>query len=130
MANSQLLNFLKESWYRLQTKSPKFFFVLQLFGASLTLAGYIPSILQQWFNVTVPGHIITMCEDIAKYATGFFGAAMFSAKAKIVAKTDEGHAIVVTNENKLPFSAKVEQKEIDKKVPPLETIPEVPEANP
>lgn len=128
MINSQLVNFLTEAWNRLRTKSPKFFFILQLLGASLTLAGYIPSMLQQWFNVIVPGHIITMCEDISKYAAGFFGASMLSAKAKIVGKTDEGNAIVVTNEKNLPFSAKVEQKEIDKTKPPIEVIPEVPES--
>ena len=110
MINSQLLNFFREAITRIQTKSPKFFFVLQLFGASLTLAGYIPSMLQRWFNVEVPGHLITLCEDIAKYATGFFGASLFAAQAKPVAQTEEGEMLKKVDAEKFPFTALVEKK--------------------
>lgn len=127
--NLQVINFFKEALFRLGTKSPKFFFVLQIFGASLTLAGYIPSMLLRWFNVDVPDHLITMCEDISKYAAGFFLASTFPAISKTVGQTDEGHAIVLTDEKKMPFTSASQMKDIKKDAPPQPVISEVPEPN-
>lgn len=130
--NSQLLNFFIEIWNRLRTKSPKIFKILQLFAASLTLAGYLPSMLQRWFNIEVPGHIITMCEDISKYAAGFFAAVLLPAKTTTVAQTEEGSAVIITDEKKLPFSAKIENKEVVETVPQppvLSEVPEIPKDN-
>lgn len=125
MTNPTIRDFLIEIWNRLRTKSPKIFRVLQLLGASLTLAGYIPSMLQQWFNVEVSGNFISLCEDVSKYAAGFFAAALLPAKSPPVAQTEEGKAIIVHDEKKMPFTSKVEEKEIDKAIPPLEVVPEV-----
>jgi len=126
MINNQVLNFFIEIWYRLKTKSPKIFFILQVLGGGLTLLGYVPSMMQQWFNVQVPGHIITMCEDISKYAAGFFAAALLPATTPPVAQTESGEAIKVTDDKKFPFTAKVESKAMDKEVPPVpvENVPE------
>lgn len=125
--STQVTDFLQEILNRLQMRSPKVFRVLQLIGGSLAFAGYIPSMLQRWFGVEVPGPTITMCEDIGKYAAGFFAAALLPVRTKPVAQTEEGRAITVTDENKLPFTSKVEEKKIEESKPPLEVIPEVPE---
>ncbi len=115
MGTSVIINFFTELLNRIRSKSPKFFLVLQLIGASLTLAGYVPSMLQQWFNVDVPGHVISMCEDVAKYATGFFAAALLPSQSKSVAQTASGDILKTTDENKMPFTAAAEEKAEAKK---------------
>jgi len=115
MGNSPVLQFFVELVNRIKSRSPRFFLVLQLFGASLTLAGYIPSMLQQWFNVDVPGNVISMCEDIAQYATGFFVAALLPSQSSAVAKTNDGDILKTTDTTKLPFTANAEIKADDKK---------------
>jgi len=116
------LNFFIELYNRLRTKSPKVFKVLQVFAASLTFAGYMPSMLQRWFNVEVPGHIITMCEDVSKYAAGFFAAALLPVKSPLVAQTETGEPVNVTDEKKLPYTAKTEEKIIKDAVPPVPIV--------
>lgn len=107
---SIIISFFVELFQRIKTKSPTFFRVLQLLGASLTFAGYIPSMLQRWFNVEVPGHVISMCEDVAKYAAGFFAAALFPVAAQPIAVNGDGEVLKKTDEKKLPFTAKKEEK--------------------
>lgn len=126
MIQSQVLSFFVELFNRLRTKSPKLFKVLQVFAGSLTFLGYVPSMLQRWLNVEVPGHLITMCEDISKYATGFFVAVLLPVKTKPVAQTEEGEAIKVTNEKKMPFTAKAEAESVKETVPqpPVVDVPE------
>ncbi len=121
------IKFFIEFFNRLGRKSPKFFRILQLIGASLTFAGYIPSMLQRWFGLEVPGPTITMCEDIAKYASGFFAASLLPATSQVVAQTDEGSAVKVTDEKKFPFTANAEKKKIDESVPPPPIASDVPE---
>lgn len=127
MAQSQILNFFIELFNRLRAKSPKVFQVLQIFAASLTFAGYIPSMLQRWFDVEVPGHTITLCEDVAKYAAGFFLASSLPVKTPVVAQTKEGEPVQVTDEKKLPFTAKAEEAAIKEAVPPVPVV-NVPDA--
>lgn len=122
MPQSQVLSFFIELLNRLRTKSPKVFKVLQLFAGSLTLAGYIPSMLQRWFNVEVPGHIITLCEDVSKYAAGFFAAALLPVTTPVVAQTETGAAVEVTDKSKLPFTAKAEAEVIKESVPPVPVV--------
>lgn len=127
--SSIALNFFVELWQRLRTKSPTFFRVLQLFSALLSVAGYVPSMLQRWFNVEVPGHIITMCEDISKYAVGFLAAASLPVSSTTVAVTTQGEILKKTDETKLPFTAIKEVKEEIKEggvlAPDTVTQPEV-----
>lgn len=106
---TQAAGFFVELYNRLRTTSPKFFFVLQLFTSSLTLAGYIPSMLQVWFNVEVPGHVIALCEDVSKYASGFLAASLLPVASPRVAKTD-GTILKKTDQAKLPFTDKSEKK--------------------
>lgn len=108
------LNFFVELWQRLKTKSPTFFRVLQAFAASLTFAGFVPSMLQRWFNVEVPGHVITMCEDIAKYSIGFLAAAALPVNAPQVSVTETGEILKKTDEKRLPFTAEKEIQQAEK----------------
>jgi hypothetical protein len=126
MGSTVITDFLRESLNRLFSKSPKFFKIFQLLAAGLTFAGYIPSMLQRWFGIVVPGPTITFCEDVAKYAAGFFAAALLPVAQKPVAQTKEGEAIKVTDEEKMPFTAKAEAKVMEEAVPPppVKDVPE------
>lgn len=125
-----MLDFFKEFINRIGTKSPAFFKVLIFITASLTLAGYIPSMLQQWLDVEVSGKVIALCENIAKYATGFLVASGLTVKTPTVGQTVEGSVVKVTDEKKMPFTAKSEQKAAAKEIPPPEVLTDVPEQAP
>lgn len=125
-----ILDFFKEMANRIGAKSPMFFKVLQVLGASLTFAGYIPSMLQQWFNVEVTGNVINVCETVAHYATGFFASSMLAVKSPVVGQTEQGSIVKVTDEKAMPFTAKSEQKAAAKEIPPPETLSNVPEEAP
>jgi len=128
MANNMVLDFLREFLNRLITKSPKFFKILQAIFGLLTFASYIPSMLQRWFGVEVPGSTITLFEDVAKYSAGFFAALLLPVKQVTVAQTPEGEAIKVTDEKKMPFTAKAESKTVEETVPPppVKDVPDAP----
>lgn len=85
-------SFFIELLNRLKAKSPRFFLVLSIFGASLTGLGWLPTMLHDWFNVDLPHNLVTMCRDIAKYATGFFAATVLPVNG--------------IAQNKLPFTEK------------------------
>lgn len=125
--SSPLLDFFREFFNRLSERSPKFFRILQLIFACLAVANYIPSMLQRWFNVEVPGHFITLCEDIAKYCTGFFAASFLPVQQKPVAQTEEGKAIIVSDEKKLPFTAKAQEQVVEDQEPPPPVKSNIPE---
>lgn len=117
-----ILDFFKEIFNRIAIQSPAFFKVLMVIMASLTFAGYIPSMLQQWFDVRVSGNVIHLCEMIAHYTTGFLIASGLTAKMPMVGQTESGIEVKVTDQNKMPFSAKAEQKEIANKMPPPDVL--------
>lgn len=123
--NPTILTFFKEFFQRLFIKSPVFFRVFQVVTATLTFAGYFPSMLQRWFNVEVPGHVITMCEDVAKYATGFFAASALTAQTKPVAIMDDGDVLKKTDDKKLPFTKKCEDKSAKEELAKVQKVPEV-----
>lgn len=110
--------FFIELLNRIKSKSPKFFLVLSIITASLTGLGWVPTMLRDWFNIEMASNLVVMCQDIAKYATGFFAASMLPVKSPAVAQTKEGEAVIVTNEKKLPFTAKAEEKKIEQSAPP------------
>ena len=122
-----IIDFFKETFNRIKTKSPYFFKILMVLGASLTFAGYFPSMLQQWFNVEVSGGMIHFCESVAKYAAGFFVSSSLTAKADIVGQTERGNEVKVTDETRMPFTARKEQVEVLKTKPPPETLEQVPD---
>lgn len=121
--------FLVELINRIKAKSPKFFFVLSVITASLTGLGWVPTMLRDWFNFEMPPNLVVMCQDIAKYATGFFAASMLPVKSPPVAQTPAGAPVIVTDEKKLPFTTKSEEKKIEKAVPPPPVV-DVPENKP
>lgn len=121
--NPSVLEFFREFFQRFFIKSPKFFRIFQFITGSLTFAAYIPSMLQRWFNVEVPGNYITMCEDIAKYSTGFFVSAVLTAETKPAAIMKDGDVLKKTDEKRLPFTKMCEEKEKEK----LKEIPKVAE---
>lgn len=112
--NNTAVNFIIEFFQRLKTKSPAFFRVLMAIAAFLTFAGMFPSLLQRWFEVEVPGHIIAMCEDIAKYAAGFLVATALPVNSVDVGVNSEGEILKKTDEKKLPFTAVKELKQAEK----------------
>ncbi len=120
-----ILDFFVEIINRIRTKSPAFFKILQLIGASLTFAGYFPSMLQVWFGVEVPGKMIGIFETVAHYATGFWASSALAVKAPIVGQTEQGAEVRVTDQRKMPLTAKAEQKEIAKIIPPPDVLEEV-----
>lgn len=111
--NPQVINFFKEIYFRLRTKSPKLFSILQIFGGSLMLLGYLPGILDDYFNVHLSDALIHLCNKIAWIATGFTGAAMIPAEAKTTSLED-GTITKEASKTKFPFTASVEQKKADK----------------
>jgi hypothetical protein len=127
MGSSQVAMFFVELFNRLKSKSPKFFLVLQVIFASLTFAGYVPVMLERYANISVSQNLINLCEDIAKYTTGFLIAVLLPSKPTPVAQTEEGKAIIVTDEKKLPFTAKDEKKSVDETKPPPPVAEEIPE---
>lgn len=112
--NPNIMSFFKELIQRISTRSPVFFKILQFFAAGLTFAGYIPSMLQRWLNIEVPGHIITLCEDVAHYATGFFAASSLTAASPAVALKENGEILKQTDEKRLPFTKQCEEKAKEK----------------
>lgn len=107
--------FFTELLQRLITKSPKFFRVLQTVAACLTFAGKIPWALGRWFGVEIPESTVTLCNDIAKVAIGFFGASMLPVASPPVAITTSGDILKKTDEKKMPYTAAAEQALADTK---------------
>ena len=121
--NPNVLMFFKELWQRLSIKSPVFFRIVQVFTASLTFAGYIPSMMQRWFGVDVPGHYITLCEDIAKIAMGVCGGSFLTVDPKPVAIMHDGDILKKTDEQKMPFTKMCDERAKQK----LKDVPKVAE---
>lgn len=116
--NSQLFNFFREAWNRLGSKSPKFFFITKIIGASLALAGKLPWALDRYTNIEPSQQFITLCSDIGLFFAGVFGASFLPTASLPIAQTQSGEAINVTNEKRFPFTASSESKEMDKEQPP------------
>lgn len=126
MGNSVITDFFRESLNRLFSKSPKYFKVAQFITALLALAGFVPRILQKYFNIEIPNHTEELCKDIGIFFSGFFGAVLLPVAQKPVAKTEEGEAIKVTDEKRMPFTAKAETRVMQEAVPPppVKDVPE------
>lgn len=111
--NQQVINFVKESIQRLRVKSPKFFFILSLIGASLTLLGYLPAAIDRWTTISVSQEFINFCEDVSTRAQGFLIATLFSAESKPTAMTPAGDVLKKLDEEKYPYTASVERKKVE-----------------
>lgn len=122
-------SFLIEFLYRLRTKSPKFFYVLSWIMAVLLVIAKIPYALKHWLNIEVASNFVEMGNDIAWIAGGFFAATVLPVKSPPVAQTKDGQPITVTDEKKMPFTAKSEEKQVEESVPPPPVV-NVPENKP
>lgn len=112
--NAVVINFFKELLMRLSVQSPLFFQVIKVFTGLLTGANYIPSIMQRWFKIDMPEHLISICEDIALVSIGIFAGSFLPADTKPVAVTTSGAILKTTDEKKLPFTAQHEEKQMQK----------------
>lgn len=126
MIVTEVTDFLTEAANRLKTKSPKFFSILQGIGVAVILMGYSPWAINRYTAITLPDHFITLCNDIAKYGTGFLLSALFAVRTKPVAQTESGEAVKVVNDKKMPLTAKDEAKIIENTVPPPPVVHNVP----
>ncbi len=113
-------DFFIEAYNRIRSKSPKFFFVVQCFAASLIVLGRVPQALERWTSLAVSDHFINFCKDVSIVGIGLLSGSFLPVKSPTIAQTDTGEAVKVTNEKKMPFTAKDEAKTIN------ETIPEPP----
>jgi hypothetical protein len=121
--NGQLLNFFKEAWNRLSSKSPKFFFIMKVIGASLALAGKIPWALERYTNVNPSDQFVNLCSDIGTFFAGVFATSFLPSSSHAVALTPEGHVIKKTDAEKLPFTTVSEAKKAEKEsVPVVENL--------
>lgn len=125
-----LKDFFIEFVNRLRTKSPKFFRVLQVFALIVIGLGYLPWVVNRYLDgVTLPHGVVTLCNDIAGKGVTFLIGLLFAVRTPPVAQTEGGVAVQVTNEKKMPFTAKDEAKVVEKKVPPPPVAHDVPEVN-
>lgn len=112
--NSQLLNWIKELMSRLSSETPKFFKVLQVIAGVITLVAGLPEIMHQ-NNLEFPAlwspyanKIISLCGGLTLLI------AQLSTKSTLVGVQASGDVLKKTDEKKLPFTAKQEQKSADK----------------
>jgi len=123
MIDNQFLNFFKEIWFRIGSKSPKFFFVTKVIGLALALAGKLPWALERYTSVHPSEQFVNLCSDIGWIFTGVFATSLLPTQSKAVAVTEEGEVIKKTNTETLPFTAKEESKVSDKQdLPVIENI--------
>ncbi len=109
-----VVKFLKEALYRLRAKSPRFFYVLQIFGACLTFASYLPGMLERWTTMEISPQFINFCEDIAKYAAGFTAAVLLPAEASPTSITQNGNLEKQVVDERYPFTAESQLKQAEK----------------
>lgn len=117
--NTQVINFFREAINRLRTRSPKFFYILQLFAASLTAAGKLPGILERWTTLIVSPQFVNFCDDVSKYAIGFLAATLLSAESKPTAITEGGDVLKKLDDSKYPFTATSEKKKAERHEAPV-----------
>jgi len=122
--NGQLLNFFKEAWNRIGSKSPKFFFVMKIIGASLALAGKLPWALDRYTNVEPSQQFINLCSDVGTFFMGVFATSFLPSQSRAIAVTEEGDVMKKTDTEQLPFTATSEAKVSDKQdLPTIDNIP-------
>ena len=124
MIDNQFLNFFKEAWYRIGSKSPKFFFVTKVIGLALALAGKLPWALNRYTNIEPSQQFINLCSDVGWVFTGVFATSLLPTQSKAVAVTESGDVVKKTDTEALPFTATSEAKVSDKQdLPTIDNIP-------
>lgn len=112
-----IIDFFIEAFNRIKTKSPLFFTILQGIGIGVIIFGRSPWLVDRYTSWTMPQGLLNLCNDISSRAEGFLLAALFAIRTKPIAQTESGEAVRVTDEKKMPFTAKEEAKLIEKTSP-------------
>lgn len=133
MTSNPFFNWIEETLNRLFIKQPKYFKYWTWLSMILMVVSGIPYLLQQvhniWPSFKLPDAIVLLSNKFVSGASlAMLWMSKLVVKSPIVGKTDEGHAIHVTNEEKMPFTTNSEKKDIEKQKPPVQEMPEVPEA--
>lgn len=120
--NNQFLNFVAELIKRFATKSPKFFKVLQIILGAVTAVTGLPELLT-WLSIPLPAWMTYLSNSGVAWATlSAFLMALLPADTPVVAQTQDGTQLKATNEAKLPFTAKAEEKAEEKKPTDVPTV--------
>lgn len=114
MNNTILLDFLKELILRLGTKQPKFFKIIGIISMATALATGLPGLFDE-LHIHLPSWAtILQNRIIGIAATTAFFIAKLTTQSKVVAVTEGGDILKKTNDDKLPFTSKAEEKEAAK----------------
>lgn len=125
-----IMNWLKENISRLSQKSPKFFVWWGRVSTVFMLVSGIPFVLELFETVwhyTLPEPFNSMANKAVLFcAMGIKFMSMMPVNSPVVAQTTQGEAVKVTDEKKLPFTAKAEEKKIEETVPrpPVVDVPD------
>lgn len=126
-----ITKWLQENVSRLSQKSPKFFRWWGMLSTIFMLGSGIPFVLELFETVwhyTLPEPFNSMSNKAVLFCSmGIKFMSMMPVNTPIVGQTTEGAAVKVTDEVKLPFTAKAEEKKIEESVPPKPVLPSVPE---
>ena len=112
--NNQLINFLVELAKRFGSKNPKFFNVIAIVGTIATVISFLPEDLSA-IGITLPAS----WEGWVRVAVRWAGIAVavisqLPKEATLVGVTQTGAPVTITDVSKLPFTAKVEEKKMEK----------------
>lgn len=126
-----ITKWLQENVSRMSQKSPKFFRWWGMLSTAFMLISGIPYVLELFETVwdyTLPEPFNTLSNKAVLFAAmGIKFMSMMPVNTPIVGQTTEGAAVKVTDESKLPFTAKAEGQKIEESVPPKPVLPSVPE---
>ena len=110
-----MYDWLKETFWRILSKKPKYFFYVQCFAAAMVLMGKVPWALNRWMpGVHAGTGFLNFCDDISKIFIGFFVASQLPIKGDQAAISNKGEILKKIDEQTLPFTAKEEIKEAHK----------------
>ena len=127
MTTNPLIAWLQENFIRLTQKSPKFFKIWKIILGVPVLVIALPNALQI-LNINLPQVFNDHVQDIVGWATtAAFLMSFLPTDSKVVAVDQDGTALKQTDVDKLPFTAKQEQKEVKKETantftPPLPEV--------
>lgn len=125
-----ILLWLQETLNRLFIKQPKYFKYWTYLSYVLFAISGIPYLVNQ-FNITLVEPFASMSNKLITGASVImFWMSKLVVKTPVVGSTTEGQAVQVTSQKDMPFTSRSEAKEIADKIPPIKTIPEVPEKKP
>lgn len=121
---NQAVNFLREAWNRIGSKSPKFFYVTKIIGATLALAGKLPWALERYTSLEPSQEFVNLCSDVGTFFMGVFFTSFLPSQSTPVAVTQDGEAVQKTDTSKMPFTAKVEEKKMENMdIPTIDNLP-------